>query len=473
MKKITLLLLIFAVSVGYSQVNLEDYEGTTVTAGFEGLGSASVTSDPVNGSNTALEIITSSAGQSWQGAETIMQTNMINLTSDLTVSAEVYSTVATSILAKVEDKVNSTAPDSADSESHGGTGWETLTFTFNTGEDGSATANGDYSQIAFFPLWNGAGWDPPVDGLTIYVDDITAVAGAALGGPTCSDGIQNQGETGVDCGGPCSACVTPPSTPAPTPPARNAADVVSIFSDAYTPLTTLVYTDNGGSNMDTYNTNWCPGETTAVMVAGNEINQITGLGCEGIDWQGARFDATSFTHMHIDIYTASPTADKSFNFKFSNWNGGSAENNAISFSMTNGSDPALDTSGAWISVDLELDSKMPGLRNDLAQFVITSDLGTVWYDNLYLYKEATASVDDNNLLAFNAYPNPTQDSWTIKTNNVPMQAITVYDVLGKQVLSLSPENSEVEVNAANLKAGLYFAKIKTERGINSIKLIKD
>ncbi len=24
---------------------------------------------------------------------------------------------------------------------------------------------------------------------------------------TCSDGIQNQGETGVDCGGPCSPCV--------------------------------------------------------------------------------------------------------------------------------------------------------------------------------------------------------------------------------------------------------------------------
>lgn len=28
--------------------------------------------------------------------------------------------------------------------------------------------------------------------------------------PTCSDGIQNQGETGIDCGGPCSACPTPP-----------------------------------------------------------------------------------------------------------------------------------------------------------------------------------------------------------------------------------------------------------------------
>jgi len=30
--------------------------------------------------------------------------------------------------------------------------------------------------------------------------------------PTCSDGIQNQGETGVDCGGPCPSCPAPDST---------------------------------------------------------------------------------------------------------------------------------------------------------------------------------------------------------------------------------------------------------------------
>ncbi|QQS31553.1 MAG: hypothetical protein IPM47_13825 [Sphingobacteriales bacterium] len=27
--------------------------------------------------------------------------------------------------------------------------------------------------------------------------------------PTCTDGIQNQGETGVDCGGPCTPCSSP------------------------------------------------------------------------------------------------------------------------------------------------------------------------------------------------------------------------------------------------------------------------
>ncbi|WP_437334107.1 Ig-like domain-containing protein [Sorangium sp. So ce394] len=32
------------------------------------------------------------------------------------------------------------------------------------------------------------------------------VSAADCGGATCSDGIQNQGETGVDCGGPCAPC---------------------------------------------------------------------------------------------------------------------------------------------------------------------------------------------------------------------------------------------------------------------------
>jgi hypothetical protein len=36
---------------------------------------------------------------------------------------------------------------------------------------------------------------------------LTSGSGTQTGtGPTCSDGIQNQGELGVDCGGPCAAC---------------------------------------------------------------------------------------------------------------------------------------------------------------------------------------------------------------------------------------------------------------------------
>lgn len=38
----------------------------------------------------------------------------------------------------------------------------------------------------------------------------TELVGSGGGTPTCFDGVQNQGETGVDCGGPCSACGSPP-----------------------------------------------------------------------------------------------------------------------------------------------------------------------------------------------------------------------------------------------------------------------
>ena len=45
-----------------------------------------------------------------------------------------------------------------------------------------------------------------------YVDAAQAEsAGCTNTSPTCNDGIQNQGETGVDCGGPCPACNATPT----------------------------------------------------------------------------------------------------------------------------------------------------------------------------------------------------------------------------------------------------------------------
>ncbi|MGB4849725.1 MAG: GEVED domain-containing protein [Saprospiraceae bacterium] len=49
----------------------------------------------------------------------------------------------------------------------------------------------------------------PVCGTFTYgeVEDYSLMI-IGSGGPTCTDGIQNQGETGVDCGGPCTPCPT-------------------------------------------------------------------------------------------------------------------------------------------------------------------------------------------------------------------------------------------------------------------------
>ena len=172
-----------------NQVVLEDFEGTAPTvAGFEGLASATVSAGPVDSANTALELITSTTGQGWQGAELIMQSNLIDLSTDNTVKIDVYSTTAFTMFAKVEDKVNATASAaSAADEAHTGSGWETLTFTFNEALDGTAAANGQYSQVAFFPNWSGSGWNDPIIDITVNIDNVTANAGDAIGGGSDSD----------------------------------------------------------------------------------------------------------------------------------------------------------------------------------------------------------------------------------------------------------------------------------------------
>ena len=46
------------------------------------------------------------------------------------------------------------------------------------------------------------------DGIQNQSETAIDCGGPCLACATCSDGIQNQNETGVDCGGPCTACTT-------------------------------------------------------------------------------------------------------------------------------------------------------------------------------------------------------------------------------------------------------------------------
>ena len=99
----------------------------------------------------------------------------------------------------------------------------------------------------------------------------------------------------------------------------------------------------------------------------------------------------------------------------------------------------------------------------------------VYFDNIYfsVNEGTTLSTDEISLVTdFNVYPNPTQNVWNVKTNNIDITSIQVFDVLGKQVLNLNPNATEAAINATNLINGMYFAKINTTSGSKSIKLIK-
>ena len=95
-----------------------------------------------------------------------------------------------------------------------------------------------------------------------------------------------------------------------------------------------------------------------------------------------------------------------------------------------------------------------------------------------IYREYTVGdncvlgVNDLELVTVSAYPNPTKNSWKISTKNMNMSSIQVVDILGKNVMILNPNANDVVIDATALKAGVYFAQIKTEAGVSSLKLVK-
>ena len=161
---------------------IEDFEGTPPQIATDnGLESVSIVSDPETGGthSEVLKIVTSSTAVQWQNAQVFLQDDYIHLiSSNKVVTAEVYSTSAFHMLAKVVDAVGGTlADESATDDYHSGSGWETLTFDFANPKDNTPVAAYIYGRILFFPMWNGNGWNNSAVSTT-YVDNITALSSA-------------------------------------------------------------------------------------------------------------------------------------------------------------------------------------------------------------------------------------------------------------------------------------------------------
>jgi hypothetical protein len=377
------------------------------------------------------------------------------------MTMDVFSDTPITFLVKVTGGTGGPAISAASASHPGGSTWQTISFTFTSSLDGQPTpANGSYSGFVIHTYWASGAvsfFNPtvPTPARTFYVDNIK--------GPLGTPPVLPQ-----------------PLSAAPTPPNRSAADVKSIFSDAlvgYTPVTVIGYT--GDDN--TFNTSWCGASTTLVQIEGNNTNRITGLGCEGIAFLAGRFNASGFTRFHMDIWTATPTQDKSFNFKFSNWNGTTGETNAYEYSANNSNILTSGLEGTWISIDLPLTAfncinTPPGNAcpsvSDFAQFVITSDLGTVYYDNLYLHKNTTLGTDDFEASNLALYPNPATTILNIESTST-IEKVIVYNLLGQEVIARTPNSELVTLDVAILPVGVYVVKTSIDGNISSTRFIKE
>ncbi|MFS4493803.1 PKD domain-containing protein [Maribacter sp. 2308TA10-17] len=169
------------------------------------------------------------------------------------------------------------------------------------------------------------------------------------------------------------APATEPTTAAPAPMLAE-ADVISMFSNAYTDVT-----------VDTWRTDWSDATFEDIMIAGDDVKKYSALNFVGIETVSSQIDASTMTHFHTDIWTGDATE---FRIKLVDFgpdgafDGGDDVEHEIAITNPN--------PGEWVSLDIPL-TDFTGLTNtaNIAQLIYSGDPSgaiTVYVDNVYFHK---------------------------------------------------------------------------------------
>ena len=84
----------------------------------------------------------------------------------------------------------------------------------------------------------------------------------------------------------------------------------------------------------------------------------------------------------------------------------------------------------------------------------------------------TASINEFEQIQMIVFPNPSHSNWTVRTPNNLIETVDLFTLFGTKVLSLKPNNNSVEISNKRLSSGIYFAKVKTDAGSKTLKLIR-
>jgi endoglucanase len=297
--------------------------------------------------------------------------------------------------------------------------------------------------------------------VTVNISEVKITAAAT--GPTCSDGIMNGDETGVDCGGTsCSPCPVPPTTAPTAPPARAGADVLSIYGEAYGAAVGLTIVE------------WDGAEFTEETIAGNKVLKadLSGSAFFGADLNTQPTDASAMTHFHVDYWVADAyVVGQVLDAKWSNHAGGAGETSAFLKSEAL-SDTDVQT---WKSIDVEISTLTNTVRDELWQFIVSAansedSASLVYIDNVYFYKAPTASIEDLSS-SLSIYPNPMGSLLTVEGVS-EVQHANIFDLTGRKVLSAMPNKAVFTLDTADLQHGVYMLSLQIGDTKATHKLVK-
>lgn len=156
--------------------------------------------------------------------------------------------------------------------------------------------------------------------------------------------------------------ISPPSSAAPTP-TEQAENVLSVYSGAYTPITGVTLNPDWGQNT----------AVSEVTIGDNDTLKLAGLDYQGIDWYSNPIDVSSYSHLHVDVWSDDVT-------KLDVYIISAGKENAVSNPLTPNS---------WNSIDIPLSSYTVPDKSKIIQIKFVSNTptsGNVFMDNLYFSK---------------------------------------------------------------------------------------
>ncbi len=335
---LTILLLLSLSVVVTAQTTIFDFEGAAPTLNdFNESVSAIIDNPDATEPNTSAKVVRNVVPPNVAFAGVNIP-QAINFAEGKFFTLQVWSPIANApVLLKFEGGADPATIERAVNFTGMANSWQELTFSFEGETDLT------FTSVSIFMNFNVIGTEE----LTFYWDNLA----------------QDVEGTVFFAG---------PATAAPTP-TRDAADVISLFSDAYTNIT-----------VDTFRADFGDAIQTDTLIDGNSTLLYRDLSFTGIETLGDNaidLVAAGMTHLHLDFWSANSTT---FGMKLVDFGGdGFGNDNDTEFEIQRNL-----AQSQWVSVDYPLVSFEGMNQDDISQLIISSAPGgtsNVYLDNIYFY----------------------------------------------------------------------------------------